>query len=104
MDNDVIIVLELQTTSKTLLKTICTLGRDSKHFLNNKADHFLIQRCMTRQKEVLNLSFADLNADPHVALADLNVDPHVADGPPDILTQVTFWVGRVVLIDGVAPL
>ena len=51
-----------------------------------------------------NLSFADFNADPHVALADLNVDPHVADGPPDILTQVTFWVGRVVLIDGVAPL
>ena len=59
---------------------------------------------MTRQKEVLNLSFADFNADPHVALADLNVDPHVADGPPDILTQVTLWDGRVVLIDGAAPL
>ena len=59
---------------------------------------------MTRQREVLNLSLADLNADPHVALADLNADPHVADGPPDILTQVTLWVGRVVLIDGVAPL
>ena len=53
---------------------------------------------------MLNLSFADLSADPHVALADLNVDPHVADGPPDILTQVTLWDGRVVLIDGVAPL
>ena len=41
---------------------------------------------------------------PHVALDDLNVDPHVADGPPDILTQVTLWVGQVVLIDGAAPL
>ena len=51
-----------------------------------------------------NLSLADLNADPHVALPDLNVDPQVADVPPDILTQVTLWVGQVVLIDGAAPL
>ena len=64
------------------------------------ADYFLIQRCMTRD----NLSLADLNADPHVALPDLNVDPQVADVPPDILTQVTLWVGQVVLIDGAAPL
>ena len=74
---------------------------------------------MIRQREVLNLSLADLNADPHVALADfseladlpdladladLDVDPIVADGPPDILTEMTLWVGQVVLIDGAAPL